>query len=70
MAKIVGRSCRMGLPSHNAAGVASVAKRASFTIVDAASKARSHAKVRSQIVKAHVTMELSVLIVRPCAFDL
>ena len=55
---------------RSAAGVASVAKRASFTIVDAASKARSRAKVRSQAVKAHVTMELSVLIVRPCAFDM
>ena len=55
---------------RSAADVASVAERASFTGVDAASKARSRAKVCSRAVKVHVTMELSVLIVRPCAFDL
>ena len=55
---------------RSAADVAGVAKRASFTGVDAASKARSRAKVCRRSVKVRFAMELSVLIVRPCAFDL
>jgi len=55
---------------RSAADVAGVAKRASFTGVDAASKARSRAKVCSRAVKARFALEPGVLIVRPCAFDL